>query len=138
MGRILLVDDDKVNSSLIVNKLQMAGNSVVHAPEGETALAEFSEQFDFIILDIMIPRIDGVTLLSHLKKGINKNTPVFIYTNLISDEKKQECLTLGAADYILKVDVTPQQLTDRILAKLPTTSTAESRNQSENLPYGPI
>ena len=114
MAKILIVDDDVVNSQLLVNKLSGSGHSVIHATDGDAARLNFSSKFDVILLDIMMPKVDGVTLLSELKKGVNKSTPVLIYTNLFVEETKKKCAELGASEVLLKADFTPQGIVDKI------------------------
>lgn len=114
MASILIVDDDIINSQLLVNKLTSAGHSIVHATDGEAARGNVSQKYDLILLDIMMPKVDGITLLAEFKKGSNKNTPVVIFTNLFVEETKKKCMELGAAEVLLKADFTPQTIVERI------------------------
>lgn len=114
MANILIVDDDVINSQLLVNKLTSNGHSVVHATDGEAARANISHKYDLVLLDIMMPKVDGITLLSELKKGVNKNTPILIFTNLFVEETKKKCMEMGATDVLLKADFTPQTIVEKI------------------------
>lgn len=114
MAKILIVDDDIVNSQLLVNKLTSAGHSVIHATDGEAARGNISQKYDLVLLDIMMPKVDGITLLSEFKKGANKATPIVIFTNLFVEETKKKCMDLGAAEVLLKADFTPQTIVDRL------------------------
>jgi len=114
MANILIVDDDIVNSQLLVNKLSSAGHSVVHATDGEGARGNLTQKYDLILLDIMMPKVDGITLLSEFKQSINKNIPILVYTNLVVEETKKKCMDLGATEVLLKVDFTPQTIVERI------------------------
>ena len=114
MADILIVDDDIVNSQLLVNKLTSNGHSVIHATDGEAARANIGHTYDLVLLDIMMPKVDGITLLSELKNGVNKNTTVLVFTNLFVEETKKKCMDLGARDVLLKADYTPQVIVDKI------------------------
>lgn len=114
MAKILIVDDDIINSQLLVNKLTSAGHSVVHATDGEAARGNINQQYDLILLDIMMPKVDGITLLSEFKKGVNKSTHILIFTNLFVEETKNKCMELGASEVLLKADFTPQTIVERI------------------------
>ena len=114
MAKILIVDDDIINSQLLVNKLTSVGHSVVHATDGEAARGNTKEKYDLGLLDIMMPRVDGITLLAEFKKGANKTTPVVIFTNLFVEETKKKCMDLGATEVLLKADFTPQTIVERI------------------------
>jgi CheY-like chemotaxis protein len=114
MANILVVDDDIVNSQLLVNKLTSSGHSVMHATDGHAAMANVSQKYDLILLDIMMPKVDGITLLTEFKKGVNENTIILIFTNLFVEETKKKCMELGATDVLLKVDFTPQTIVGKI------------------------
>lgn len=124
MAKILLVDDDQLGSQIYSNKLQAEKHEVVLTIDGEQALAKLNEKYDVILLDIMMPKIGGTEVLKQIKEGVNSKTPVLIYTNLLSDTTKQECLKLGAREYLLKADFTPLQLVEKIKTYLKPTSTA--------------
>ena len=114
MSRILIVDDDQSNSKIYATKLKAEGHEVVLCCNGELALEQIKEKFDVILLDIMMPKVGGVEVLEEIKKGINKKTVVIIYTNLLSEEVKKECLEKGAAEFLLKADYTPLQLLEKV------------------------
>ncbi|HLB60120.1 MAG TPA: response regulator [Patescibacteria group bacterium] len=114
MAKILIVDDDAVNTRLFVNKLTIDGHTVTYAEDGDTAMQHMSEPFNLIVLDIMVPRADGVTILKKLRAGVNKKTPVIVFTNLISDTVKAEAMEKGASEYLQKTDFTPQTFIAKI------------------------
>ncbi|SRR3989344_1773259 len=107
MAKILFIDDDPINSKIYTSQLEALGFEVALCYGGEEALKFISDKFDLIILDIMMPRVDGVTILSEIKRGVNKGTPIIIYTNLLSEATKKECLDLGVREYLVKADYTP-------------------------------
>lgn len=99
--RILLVEDDNDIHQLIESQLQQEDYSVVSARDGEEALAQFqSERFDLILLDLMLPKINGMELLKQIR-GTSK-VPVLIISAKGSDLDKALGLGFGADDYISK------------------------------------
>ena len=98
--RILVVEDDKPIRDLIEINLQMAGYDVVTATDGEKAKNIFEkESLDLILLDVMIPKIDGFELIYYIKK---KDIPVIFITAKASVLDRVKGLRLGADDYIVK------------------------------------
>jgi len=116
MAKILIVDDDLVNAKVYANKLAAEGCGVVVAPDGNSAQKQITQKFDLILLDIMIPKMDGVALLGEIKKSVNRQTPVIVHTNLTGEEIKKQCMELGAKEFLLKVNLTPNQLVEKIKA----------------------
>ncbi len=100
---VLAVDDTKLNLNVLVNVLgEQYALSV--ALDGESALQYVEENIpDLILLDIMMPGIDGVEVLRRLKKNeLSKDIPVLMLTALSETEQKAQCFELGAVDYIQK------------------------------------
>lgn len=114
MAKILIIDDDTVNIQIYDTKLKAEKYEVVVCESGEEALKKISEKFDLILLDIMMPKIDGVTLLKEIVKSVNKNSVILIHTNLLSEKVKKECLENGAKEYLIKADLTPTLLLAKI------------------------
>lgn len=100
MAKILVIDDEKMINDLIAMNLQMVSYQVDQAFDGEEALACISQkEYDLALLDIMLPKIDGFELISHiLERGI----PVIYLTAKDSLSDKVQGLKLGADDYITK------------------------------------
>ncbi|MEW9095221.1 MAG: response regulator transcription factor [Clostridiaceae bacterium] len=100
MKRILVVEDDKAISDLISINLEMIGYKVYSASDGCIAKHIIEEKkLDLILLDVMIPKIDGFTLMSQIK---NKNIPTIFVTAKESVFDRVTGLRLGADDYIVK------------------------------------
>ena len=98
--KILVVEDDEPIRDLIDINLQMAGYDVVTAKDGEEARIIFDkDRLDLILLDVMIPKMDGFELISYLKK---KDIPVIFITAKESVLDRVKGLRLGADDYIVK------------------------------------
>lgn len=105
MVDLLLVEDNLELADLIYTFLRKDGFSIINADSGEKAL-EFLEKdaFKIVLLDIMLPGIDGFTVCSSIRK--NHNTPIIIMSAKVDKEDKINGFTLGADDYIEKpIDV---------------------------------
>lgn len=101
---ILLVDDSPVNNSLMETVLSDVGYSTVVATNGHEALSLFDNQRpDLIILDIMMPGMDGYELLESLKKkDPSGEIPVIMLTARNNMKDKEKAISMGAADYLIK------------------------------------
>jgi two-component system, OmpR family, response regulator MtrA len=104
MARILLAEDEQQIGDMVVFKLGNAGHDVVRVVDGEAALAAANrERFDVIILDVMMPILDGFTVLGRLKADPALRTiPVIMLTARGQERDVLSGLQGGAADYIVK------------------------------------
>ncbi|MBC8945591.1 MULTISPECIES: envelope stress response regulator transcription factor CpxR [Xenorhabdus] len=100
MHKILLVDDDRELTSLLKELLEMEGFSVVIAHDGEQALQFIDSSIDLLLLDIMMPRKNGIETLKELRQY--HQTPVIMLTARGSDLDRVLGLELGADDYLPK------------------------------------
>jgi len=126
MAKILIIDDDVLNSKIFSTKLEAENNEVVFCSDGNSAKEKLQNKYDVILLDIMVPQIDGITLLDEAKKGINSSTSVIVLTNLLSEDTKKQCLDKGAKEYLIKADFTPTQLLEKLRNYLPAPATSSS------------
>ena len=111
--RILLVDDEVYTRELYEEILKGAGYEVVAVGDGETALAQAAKGgFDLILLDIIMPKKDGVTFLKEYKviQPQNPNGKIVILTVLGQDPIIKSCLELGANGYLIKSELNPDQI----------------------------
>lgn len=100
--RILLVEDDNQTSAFIAKGLREAGHAVDHVPDGKQGLFLAStEPFDVIVLDRMLPGLDGLALLRTLR-GAGNRVPVLVLTALGDVDHRVEGLRAGADDYLVK------------------------------------
>jgi two-component system OmpR family response regulator len=100
--KILVIEDDATLSNFIVKGLNEAGYVVDHCKDGKEALYQaISESYDMIVLDRMLPNIDGLTILRTLRASSN-NTPVLILSALDEVDQRVEGLSAGADDYLTK------------------------------------
>jgi DNA-binding response OmpR family regulator len=99
--RILLVDDELPIQTLLSFPLQKDGYEVVQASDGQEALARFGEQtFDLVVLDVMLPRMDGLEVCRRLRA--RSSVPIIMLTAKSEEIDKVLGLELGADDYITK------------------------------------
>jgi len=101
MSRILVVEDDLSIQALLHDFIQEAGHSVILASDGVEALAKYSEQdFDLVLLDIMLPKIDGYGVCEVIRQ--KSDVPIIMLTALDGEENQIRGLDLQADDYITK------------------------------------
>ena len=98
---ILLVDDEEAVQKLLAYPLERDGHRVVQARDGEEALARFSaEKIDLVVLDIMLPKLDGLEVCKRLRA--TSSVPIIMLTVRDDELDKVVGLELGADDYITK------------------------------------
>jgi len=99
--RILLADDEQAIQTLLSFPLRKEGYEVVQASDGREALARFAEQsFDLVVLDVMMPRVDGLEVCRRLRA--KSTVPIIMLTAKAEETDKVFGLELGADDYITK------------------------------------
>ena len=103
-ARILIVDDDECNSKLLETLLHAEGYATLTARNGREALAvAAAEQPDLILLDVMMPDMDGFATVEHLKANpATQPVPVIMITSLDDRESKQRALESGAEEFLTK------------------------------------
>lgn len=114
--KILVVEDDSFLSEMYLTKLSESGFDVEAAYDGKEALAKIKEfKPDLVLLDIVLPRLDGFEVLRMIKKeDSSKNIPVIILTNLGQKEEVEKGLKLGASGYIIKAHFTPTEVVAKV------------------------
>ncbi|PIW91017.1 MAG: response regulator [Candidatus Nealsonbacteria bacterium CG_4_8_14_3_um_filter_39_7] len=117
MEKILLIEDDLFLIDIYNVKLKASGFSVDVAEDGESGLAKAKEnKYDLIILDIVLPGLDGRDVLRKLKSDKDlKNIPVIILSNLGQKNEIEEGMKLGASQYLIKAHYTPSEIVDEII-----------------------
>ena len=117
---ILLVDDEPLVLEALTEKLLSEGFAIDSARDGEEALAKTNQvNPDLILLDIIMPKLDGVSVLKKLKASDKtKNIPVIILTNLYDDKKMDEVLKARNTDYLIKVEFSLNEIVEKVKAKL--------------------
>jgi CheY-like chemotaxis protein len=117
MKKLLIAEDDFFIRDIYTKIFNLSGYEVHVAVDGEEGLAKIKEQvYDMILLDIMMPKVTGIDVLreTRTKDNPNKSTPVFLITNLGQQNIIEEAFKLGMDGYIIKSQVTPQQIVDEI------------------------
>jgi len=114
--RILIIEDDKFLRQLIAQKLLKEGYDVLEAVDGEEGLKKIKEEKpDLILLDLILPGIDGFEVLSQMnKEDLISQIPVIILSNLGQKEDVERGLNLGATDYLIKAHFTPGEIIEKI------------------------
>ena len=116
MGKILVADDDQNIAELLRLYLEKEGYTVVLAADGEQAIERFNaENPDIVLLDIMMPKLDGIAALTRLREA--SNVPVILLTAKSEDTDKIQGLNLGADDYVTK-PFNPVELLARVRSQL--------------------
>ncbi len=118
--KILLVEDDKTLIEMYQIKFKEIGWDITVLSNGNDVLETAKKNKPAIILlDIMLPGIDGFGVLAELKKeSTTKSIPVILLSNLGQQSDIQKGKKLGAADYLVKADFTPAQVVDKITSIL--------------------
>ncbi len=117
MKKILIAEDDFFIRDIYSKMFSLAGFDVQVAVDGVEALEKIKTQtYDMVLLDIMMPRMTGIDVLKNVRALDTpaKITPIFIITNLGQQNVIEEAFKLGMDGYILKSQVTPQQIVDEI------------------------
>ncbi len=114
--RILLAEDDIFVRDMYSVRLKKDGYEVKTVKDGRQALEWLSKNTpDIILLDIMMPFMDGLEVLAEIQKNENLNTiPVIMLTNLSEGDDIRKALTLGASDYIIKSHFTPSEIVSKV------------------------
>ena len=118
-GLLLIVDDSEDNRDVLARRLQKQGHWAITAPGGKEALEALAEQpFDLVLLDIMMPDMDGYEVLSRIKNDPHTHhIPVIMISALDEMDSVVRCIEMGAADYLPK-PFNPTLLRARIGASL--------------------
>lgn len=114
--KVLIVDDDAFLSGIYATKLDLEGFEVATAHDGEEGLkaAEKSTP-DIILLDVLMPKLDGFETLKRLKADpVLKDVPVIMLTNLGQKEDVEKGLQEGAEDYLIKAHFVPSEAVEKI------------------------
>lgn len=119
---ILIVEDEQIILEMYKDKFKSAGFRVVTAVDGKKALTRIKEGADLILLDILMPGLNGFEVLKKLRaQATTKDIPVIVLTNMGDTKSNQDrnlALSLGAQDYIIKSLSTPEEVAERVRALL--------------------
>lgn len=116
--KILIVEDDQFLRDLFVMKLKKEGATVIESEDGEDALRKIrGGSLDLVLLDIVLPKLDGFEVLKKLKSEKNKDVskiPIILLTNLGQQDDINQGLQSGADAYIIKAHFTPSEVVKKI------------------------
>ncbi len=103
-GHVLVVDDNRLNRMKLARSLEVQGLAVTLAENGQEALEKFVEHaFDVVLLDIIMPEMDGYEVLERMKADANlRNIPVIVISAVDEIESAVRCIEMGAEDYLPK------------------------------------
>lgn len=118
--KILFVEDEEALQKTLGEYLRREGFEVTPALDGELGLKLANEvKPDLILLDIILPKIDGLEVLKNLKENKQtKEIPVIILTNLENLEEVQKALELGATTYLVKANYSLEEVVEKIKGAL--------------------
>ena len=118
-GKILIADDNRVNRLLLGRGLEQQGHTVVFAEHGREALDLLrTDDFDLLLLDVLMPELDGYEVLAELKRDTHlREIPVIMTSSLDELDSVVKCVEMGAEDYLNK-PINPVLLNARIGASL--------------------
>lgn len=116
MKKILVVEDDQFLINVYRIKLQKAGFKIIIAIDGAEALEKIkSQNFDLVILDLIIPKIDGFGVLTEIRSQEKyKKMPILVASNLGQMEDLNRAMKLGANDFVVKSDTSLDILIEKI------------------------
>jgi two-component system chemotaxis sensor kinase CheA len=124
--KLLVIEDDLYTRDLYREILEEAGFAVETAVDGVEGLQKIQDGgFDMVLLDAMIPKLDGLSILMRVQHEVSKkpNGPIVMLTNLARDAVLKQALAAGAMACLIKTDFNPDQLVQKIkefLSKLDT------------------
>jgi DNA-binding response OmpR family regulator len=117
---ILFIEDDKLLASILIEKCKKEGLEILHVLDGENGFRAASEKKpDLILLDLLLPGIDGFEVLKRLKENLaTKDIPVFVLSNLGEEEEKRQVMKMGAEDFLIKAHFDLVQIVSKIKERL--------------------
>ena len=115
--KILIIEDEKVLINLLQKKLTQEGYEISTALDGEEGLLEMKERKpDLILLDIMMPKMDGFKVMEEMAKDKEiKDIPVIIISNSGQPVEIERAQKLGAKDWLIKTEFDPQEVLDKVV-----------------------
>ncbi|MFT4415140.1 response regulator [Fredinandcohnia humi] len=140
--KVLVVEDEQSIITLLQYNLQQAGYEVITAMDGEQGLQlAFEEKPDIIVLDLMLPKMDGIEVCKQLRQGKSK-VPILMLTARDDEFDKVLGLELGADDYMTK-PFSPREVVARVKAILRRTSSTvendtEVKQNTDQIPIGSL
>ena len=124
--KLLIIEDEDLMLKPLVDKFSSEGFEVISAKDGESGLDKaLTEKPDLILLDIILPKKDGMTMMRELRTSNSwgKNVPVILLTNLNADDRIMKGVTKDEpAYYLVKTDWTLDQVVEKVKDRLGMTN----------------
>lgn len=113
--KVLIIEDDTMISSMYRTKLEQDGYEVSVANNGVEGI-EQAQDFnpDLIMLDVIMPQLDGFSVLQDLREDKKIKVPIVMLTNLGTEEDVEKGQKMGASDYLVKASLTPSQVSEAV------------------------
>lgn len=116
LKKVLIAEDEKPMAKALDIKFRKSGFEVLTVFDGQTALdvlLKTKDKFDIVLLDLMMPGIDGFEVMEKLKAA-NIKIPIIVLSNLSQEEDIAKCKTLGAIDFCVKSDSPINQIVEKV------------------------
>lgn len=114
MAKILIVEDDSFLLEMLAKESKKAGFDINISTDGEDALEKIkSGGFDLVLLDLVLPKLHGFELLEKVKDDEN-TPPIIVVSNLYDKKSIDKAKSLGAKDYIIKAQSTPENIIKKV------------------------
>jgi len=118
MARVLLVEDDPFIGEIYIKKFEASGFDVLNVVTGKAVLKAVAENgpFDIVLLDLVIPEMSGMEVLQELrtKPDYPKDLKIVVFSNLSSQEDRDQCIALGANGFISKTEFSPSEVIEEV------------------------
>lgn len=117
--KVLIVEDDKNICEMYAITFMRRGFTVYTAPDGRSAIQKYqNKKPDIVLLDIMMPQVDGYQVLNEIRKDINSYTPVMMLTNLDANDFARESQLDNIDAYLIKSHHSPREVVDKTIEVL--------------------
>jgi DNA-binding response OmpR family regulator len=133
MKKILIMEDEKILQDLLKKKLEKEGYNVLAVDDGEEGLKVIGDYMpNLLLLDIMMPKVDGFEVLEKIKKDeILSSIPVIIISNSGQPVEIDRAINLGIVDYIVKVDFDPAEVIEKVQKFFANSNYAQTEKNSD-------
>lgn len=114
--KILLVEDDNFLLNMYLTKFELEGFTVITANDGEKGIKLSTKELpDIVLLDVMLPKVDGFAVLKQIKANSKTaKIPVILLTNLSQKDQIDQGLIAGASEYLIKAHFMPSEIVEKI------------------------
>lgn len=116
MSKILIIEDDPLIIKMYSEKLSRDGFEVETALDGQQGYEKLkSFKPDLVLLDIMMPKVNGVELIAEMKKDLNfEKTPIIVLSNLTEGPEIEKAKKMGISEYLIKSDLDPEDVSNSV------------------------